>query len=1027
MSGNKITVNGAREHNLKNINVAIPRDQLVVITGVSGSGKSSLAFDTLYAEGQRRYVESLSAYARQFLGRMEKPDVDSIEGLSPSISIDQKGVSKNPRSTVGTVTEIYDYLRLMFARVGHRHCHQCGKEIEQQSIQEIVDSILKLPLNSKFLVLAPLIKHMRGEHLHTLEKVQNEGFVRVRVNGIIHDLSEEIKLNRYQWHNIDVVVDRLILKKNFDKERLSESVESALKLGGGYTTISLMEDSDDLSTDITYSEHYACTNCDISLEELEPRSFSFNTPYGACDSCAGLGFKLEIDPDLIIPDQKQSINSGAIQPWSRNGKNSPAYQSMLDSIAFHYKFSLDVPVKDMTSENLSLILHGTQREKIKLVHVNKKGRQYEWFTDFEGIIPNMERRYNNTESSSIRENIENYMAKNPCAKCNGSRLKPEALSVTILGMNIIEVTKLSIDSCINWIKLCRNRDSTLKLSEDMHLSELPLTDTEISIAEDILKEIESRLRFLSQVGLSYLSLDRTASTLSGGEGQRIRLATQIGSGLMGVLYVCDEPSVGLHPSDNNRLIKTLQNLRDVGNTVLIVEHDEAVMRAADHLIDLGPGAGEHGGYIVAEGDIRAITKNNESITGNYLNGTKMIPMPLTRRSGNGKEIIIIGARENNLKNITVAIPLGCLVCITGVSGSGKSTLINEILSKKLADYFYKKQERPGMHDEIQGLNNVDKMINIDQSPIGRTPRSNPATYTGLFSPIRELFASMPEAKSRGYKPGRFSFNVKGGRCETCGGAGYLQIEMQFLPDVTVPCELCLGARYNREALEIKFKNKSISEVLDMTVSEATEHFNNIPPIQKKLQTLTNVGLGYIKLGQPATTLSGGEAQRIKLASELSKRSTDSTLYILDEPTTGLSFDDVAKLLFVLQRLVDKGNTVILIEHHLDLIKSADWIIDLGPKAGAQGGSIIAQGTPEYIASVKSSDTGKYLSKMPNIVSNKKANGTIKSLLTPKLTIVGNQINPLKLLSKKPTLISPKSRSSKKHWRRRKKPIIQTSV
>ena len=1014
-SEKNLVVRGAREHNLKNINTVIPRNKLVVLTGVSGSGKSSLAFDTIYAEGQRRYVESLSAYARQFLGRMEKPDVDSIEGLSPSISIDQKGVSKNPRSTVGTVTEIYDYLRLMFARAGRMHCYKCDRRVEKQSVQQIVDSILKYQRSTKILILAPVIKHMRGEHLQILENIRKEGFVRVRINNELHDLSEEIKLNRYQWHNIEIVVDRLVINNNIEKERLSESIETALSISKGYVLISRSVESSAVYNDIPYSEEFACLKCDISIEPLEPRNFSFNTPYGACKRCTGLGFKFEIDPDLIIPDKNLTINEGAINPWSRNGKNSPVYQSLLESISQHYNFSLDTPINNMNPEDLSLILFGNKNEKINIEYTNKKGNQYKWLSDYEGVIPNMERRYVNTESDRARQEIERYMLQKPCIKCNGNRLKPEALSVKILGMNIMEVTALSIEKCLNWINLCRN--GTVKKQKVS--SEVKLTSKEISITDQICKEIESRLCFLSEVGLHYLSLNRTASTLSGGEGQRIRLATQIGSGLMGVLYVCDEPSVGLHPSDNEKLIKTLKNLRDVGNTVLIVEHDESIMRSADYIIDLGPGAGENGGKIVAEGNIKMIEKNNNSITGNYLSGKKKILTKTTRRDGNLKKIKILGAKENNLKKISLDIPLGCFISITGVSGSGKSTLINEILTKKLSNYFYKTKEKAGAHHSIEGIDNIDKIIDIDQSPIGRTPRSNPATYTGLFTYIRDLYASMPESKARGYKPGRFSFNVKGGRCESCSGAGYTEIEMQFLPDVTVPCEYCKGNRYNREALEIKFKNKSISDVLNLTASEAAKHFQNISPVKNKLDVLIEVGLGYIKLGQPATTLSGGEAQRIKLATELSKRSTGNTLYVLDEPTTGLSFEDVNKLLSVLQKLVEKGNTVILIEHNIDLIKCADWIIDLGPGAGDKGGSIVAEGTPEFIASIKKSETGKHLKNQKSIVANNNAKGTVKSIKSPT-TDLQSEKKLADILINKNNGIKPIKKRNYRYRRRRKR-------
>ena len=957
-SEKNLLILGAREHNLKNINVEIPRNKLVVITGVSGSGKSSLAFDTIYAEGQRRYVESLSAYARQFLGRMEKPDVDSIEGLSPSISIDQKGVSKNPRSTVGTVTEIYDYFRLMFARAGRMHCYKCDRRVEKQSVQQIVDSILKFKVNTKFLVLAPIVKHMRGEHIQILEQIRKDGFVRVRINGNIHDLSEEIKLDRYKWHTIETVVDRLIINNNLEKERLSESIETALNISKGYVLISSLENGKKNYKDIPYSEEYACLNCDISIEPLEPRNFSFNTPYGACKRCTGLGFKFEIDPDLIISNQELTINNGAINPWARNGKNSPVYQSLLDSLSKHYNFSLNEPIKNMEHNNISLILFGTRNEKINIEHISKKGHNYNWLSEFEGVIPNMERRYINTESDKARQDIEKYMLQKPCISCNGQRLKPEALSVKILGMNIIEVTNLSIENCINWLKVCKEGNShTFSVSSD-----LLLTNKESSISEQILKEIESRLYFLSQVGLNYLSLSRTASTLSGGEGQRIRLATQIGSGLMGVLYVCDEPSVGLHPSDNEKLIKTLKNLRDVGNTVLIVEHDESIMRSADHIIDLGPGAGEYGGNIIAEGDIKSIEKNNESITGNYLSGIKKISTTKNRRSGNKKKITILGANENNLQNISVDIPLGCFISITGVSGSGKSTLINEILSKKLSNYFYKSKEQPGKHISIEGIQNIDKIINIDQSPIGRTPRSNPATYIGVFSDIRNLFSKMLESKIRGFRPGNFSFNVKGGRCEVCRGAGIKIIEMDFLPNVKVECDACYGKRYNRETLAVRFKGKSIFDVLNMTVNEACMFFKKDYKIFKKLKSLLDVGLGYISLGQYATTLSGGEAQRIKLAAQLSKKDTGKTLYLLDEPTTGLHFKDIENLLIVLNELIEKGNSVLIIEHNMDIIKSSDYIIDMGPDGGENGGNIITEGEKQIIIKNKNSYTGKFLKK-----------------------------------------------------------------
>lgn len=989
MSDSVIRIVGAREHNLKNINVDIPRDKLVVITGVSGSGKSSLAFDTIYAEGQRRYVESLSAYARQFLGRMEKPDIDHIDGLSPSISIDQKGVSRNPRSTVGTVTEIYDYLRLLFSRAGRPHCHNCGRPVQRQTVQQITDSVLRLEQGSRILVLAPMVTHMKGEHTGILDSARRDGFVRVRVDGEVLDLSNEIKLAKTRWHDIQVVVDRLIVRADTETGRLTESVEAALKLGNGTMLVTVLggdgEGASDKDRDIVYSERFACVHCDISIAELEPRNFSFNTPYGACPTCTGLGFRLEVDPDLVIQDKSLSLSRGAIVPWASAGANSPWYASMLDSVAEHYGFTMDTPVRHMDPEHLKIVLYGSGGKKVPVAHTTQKGRVYRWSTAFDGVIPSMERRHGETESDAVREDIGRYMSQRPCATCGGDRLKPEALAVTVLGMNIMQVTRQSVERALQWTEACRTSvwPKSADRSEPEPATEA-LSERESAIAGQIMKEIEARLGFLERVGLDYLTLDRAAGTLSGGEGQRIRLATQIGSGLMGVLYVCDEPSVGLHPADNDRLIETLKRLRDVGNTVLIVEHDESVMRASDHIVDMGPGAGEYGGYVIAQGDIGVIERSEASVTGAYLSGRKSISVPETRRPGNGTYITVTGARENNLKDISVSIPLGSLVCVTGVSGSGKSTLVNEILSKRLAQHFYRAKDRPGVHDDVEGLEHIDKVIDIDQSPIGRTPRSNPATYTGLFGPIRDLFATMPEARARGYKPGRFSFNVKGGRCESCAGAGYVQIEMQFLPDVTVPCEICRGARYNREALEIKFKGQSIAGVLDMTVSEAATLFENIPTVANKLTTLRDVGLGYIRLGQPATTLSGGEAQRIKLASELSRRSTGQTFYILDEPTTGLSFDDANKLMTVLHRLVEAGNTVLLIEHHLDLIKNADWVIDLGPFAGDRGGELVAQGTPEFLATVKSSSTGQYLKDVPGIVPDKAAPGaTGKRRKAPK--------------------------------------------
>ena len=936
-----IIVKGAREHNLKNVDVIIPRNKLVVITGVSGSGKSSLAFDTIYAEGQRRYVESLSSYARQFLGRMDKPEVDYIEGLSPAISIDQKGTSHNPRSTVGTVTEIYDYLRLLFARIGTPHCYKCGRVIQKQTVQQIADSILSLPEESKIQILAPVVRRRKGEHKEVFESARRAGFVRVRVNGETRDLSETFDLDKQKWHNIDVVVDRLVINSDVDSGRVTESAEAALSQSDGLVMVDVQG-----GDELIFSEDFACVHCNVGLGELEPRTFSFNNPHGACNTCTGLGFKLVVDPDLVIPDKSRSITDGGIVGWARSGSMSPWYSSQLLSLADSIGFDPDVPINKLTEDHLNIILNGTGSKRIQVNHKTRRGRTYRWRTKFEGVINNLERRHTETESESVRKEIERYMTSLPCQSCQGQRLRPEALAVTINESTIMNVTELSIRACYQW---------TIDLSDNA-----VLTDRQLSIASQILKEISARLEFLLNVGLDYLTLSRTASTLSGGEAQRIRLATQIGSGLMGVLYVCDEPSIGLHPADDDRLINTLKGLRDVGNTVLIVEHDEAIMRAADHIVDLGPGAGEHGGQIVASGTPKKVMSNTKSLTGQYLSGKKKISIPSHRRTTNGSSITIKGASQNNLKNIDIEIPLGIFVCITGVSGSGKSTLINEILHKKLAQHFYGSRDRPGSFEEIDGIDNLDKVVNIDQSPIGRTPRSNPATYTGTFTPIRELFSQVPEARSRGYKPGRFSFNVKGGRCEACSGDGQINIEMQFLPDVSVPCEECDGNRYNREALEILYRGFSIADVLSMTVTEAVELFSNIPRISNKLQTLKDVGLGYIKLGQPATQLSGGEAQRVKLATELSKRATGQTLYILDEPTTGLSFEDCAHLLKVMHRLVDSGNSVVLIEHHLDLIKNADWLIDMGPGAGDRGGEIVCVGTPEEVSQIKTSHTGYYL-------------------------------------------------------------------
>ena len=935
-----IIVKGAREHNLKNIDVTIPRDKLVVITGVSGSGKSSLAFDTIYAEGQRRYMESLSAYARQFLGRMEKPDVDYIEGLSPSISIDQKGVGKNPRSTMGTITEIYDYLRLLFARVGHPHCPQCGREITSQTIEQIVDAIKGLPEGKRILILAPLVRDRKGEYQSIFDDLRKQGYARVRVDKTIHELSEQIQLDKNRKHTIEVVVDRLITGQSDSQSRIADSVETALKLGAGVVLVSIID-----GEELLFSEHFACVHCEISLGEIAPRTFSFNSPHGACPACTGLGFKLEIYPDLIMPNKDLSINQGGIKPY----QTQYWYFYRLEDVAREHRFSLNTPLKNLTKEQMDIVLYGENYERYK--YRNHFGQIREHVEGWEGVIPRMERLYRETESEYSRMEAERYMVTRPCLECHGKRLKPEALAVTIGGKNIIEITEMPVSQTLSWTEALSGGAKPI------------LSQREQLIARQIIKEILSRLGFLRDIGLDYLSLERPSATLSGGEAQRIRLATQIGSGLMGVLYICDEPTVGLHLADSHRLIETLKRLRDIGNTILVVEHDESVMRTADYIIDMGPGAGEHGGQVIVTGTMQDIMDCRESITGQYLSGVKQIPTPVKRRNGNGAALVIKGARQNNLKDIDVRIPLGKFVCIAGVSGSGKSTLIDDILYKKLSQVIYKSREPAGECDDVLGIEYVDKVINVDQSPIGRTPRSNPATYTGTFGPIRELFATVPEARIRGYAPGRFSFNVKGGRCEACRGEGYIEIEMQFLPDVTVPCEVCKGKRYSREALEIRFKDKNIAEVLDMTVEESLVFFQHFPNIKKKLETLNDVGLGYIHLGQPAPTLSGGEAQRVKLATELAKRSTGRTLYILDEPTTGLSFDDVAALLRVLQRLVDAGNTVVVIEHHPDVMKNADYIIDLGPGAGEAGGYVVATGTPEEVAQSPDSVTGKYLQKI----------------------------------------------------------------
>ena len=949
MAQDKLIVQGAREHNLKNITVEMPRNKLIVITGISGSGKSSLAFDTIFAEGQRRYVESLSAYARQFLGQMEKPDVDQIEGLSPAISIDQRGASHNPRSTVGTVTEIYDYLRLLYARIGVPHCPQCGREITRQTAEQMVDAIMNLPEGSRIMILAPLIKDRKGHHRGIFEDVRKAGYVRVRVDGEVHEVDEEIELDRYKAHTIEVVVDRLIVPgEDVDfRSRLADSVETALQLGEGVIIVHNL--SAEPPEDLLFSEHFACVHCGVSLAEIEPRTFSFNSPHGACPECQGLGTKLAIDPDLVIPNPDLSLREGAIQPWQGSGREDGYYMQLLRAVAEYYDIPLDVPVRDLSRSQLQVILYGSGQERIPVRYRNREGRQWQYETTFEGVIPNLWRRYNETTSDYVRHKISDYMTHNPCPACQGKRLRPEALAITVAGKNIAEVTEMSVAEA-KWF-----------------FEELPdhLSQRQQIIGQRILKEIRARLTFMENVGLGYLTLNRTAVTLAGGEAQRIRLATQIGSQLMGVLYILDEPSIGLHQRDNARLIRTLKGMRDLGNTVVIVEHDEATIRAADYIVDLGPGAGEHGGEVVVTGTVEDVMACPRSITGDYLAGRRRIPIPKHRRDGNGKEIIIKGAAEHNLKHIDVHIPLGKFVCITGVSGSGKSTLLVEILYRRLAQILQHSREKPGRHDAVLGVEHIDKAINIDQSPIGRTPRSNPATYTNVFTYIRELFAELPESKVRGYAPGRFSFNVKGGRCEACQGQGTIKIEMQFLPDIYITCDVCKGKRYNRETLQVRYKGKNIADVLDMTVEEAMEFFGNIPKIKRKLQTLYDVGLGYIKLGQPAPTLSGGEAQRVKLSRELSKVATGHTLYVLDEPSVGLHAADVDKLLKVLNRLVDKGNTVVIIEHHPDIIKVADWIIDLGPEGGDAGGKIVAEGTPEQVAEVEESYTGQLLKRVLN--------------------------------------------------------------
>jgi excinuclease ABC subunit A len=943
----EIVVSGAREHNLKDLHLRLPRNSLIVITGLSGSGKSSLAFDTIYAEGQRRYVESLSAYARQFLGQMDKPDVDSIEGLSPAISIDQKTTSRNPRSTVGTVTEIYDYLRLLWARVGHPHCYNCGRPIAAQSAEQIIDQVMTLPEGTKFMVLAPVVRGRKGEYGKLFEELRAEGFTRVKVDGELRRLEEDILLDKKYKHDIAVVIDRLVMRHDLRK-RLADSVETAVGRAEGLVDIEHV-DTEEVTT---YSDRFMCLHCGTSMPELEPRMFSFNSPHGACPRCTGLGSQMEIDPELIVPDPSLTLNDGAILPWSTSASNY--YEQMTAAIADKWEVDRDTPWEDLSDDVRRCFLYGTNGDKIYVSYRNRYGRRRSYMTTFEGIVPNLERRYRETDSDWSREKIEEYMTLRPCPECKGARLRPESLAVKVGGLGINEFTHMSARRSIDW------------------LDGLELTDTERQIARLILREIDERLRFLDNVGVGYLSLERAAATLSGGEAQRIRLATQIGSSLVGVLYILDEPSIGLHQRDNERLIATLERLRDLGNTVIVVEHDEGTMRAADHLVDLGPGAGEHGGWLVAEGTPATVMEVEESLTGQFLAGKQQIPTPRKRRRPSGY-IEVTGASQHNLREIDVRVPLGVFCAVTGVSGSGKSTFVNEVLFKAVANRLHRAKQRPGSHRRISGLEQVDKIINIDQSPIGRTPRSNPATYIGLFDHIRELYSRTQEARARGYKPGRFSFNVKGGRCEVCRGDGQIKIEMHFLPDVYVPCEQCHGKRYNRETLEVRFKGKTIADVLDMTVEEAVDFFQHIPKIARRLRALHDVGLDYIKLGQPATTLSGGEAQRVKLASELSKVATGRTLYILDEPTTGLHFADVQRLLEMLGRLVDQGNTVVVIEHNLDVIKTADRIIDLGPEGGEEGGALVAQGTPEQVAGKAGSHTGRFLARLVKPAA-KKAQG-----------------------------------------------------
>jgi excinuclease ABC subunit A len=958
MGYDKIIIRGAREHNLKNITVEIPRDQLVVITGLSGSGKSSLAFDTIYAEGRRRYVESLSAYARQFLGQMEKPDVDQIEGLSPAISIDQKGTSLNPRSTVGTVTEIYDYLRLLYARIGVPHCYNCGRPVNQQTAQQIVDSIRDKPDGSRVMILAPMVKDRKGAHQAVFDDIRKAGFVRVRVDSYVREIDEIFELDRNKLHTIEVVVDRLIIRHQqngsaeTDRARLADSVETALKMGKGVLVINDVTDKEH-PFDTLYSEHFSCVHCGLNLPEIEPRTFSFNSPHGACPTCSGLGVIMEIDPDLIFERPELALSNGAIRPWAKQTQKAPNsyYSQLIRAVCKFYNISPNTPVKALTPMQKDIILYGGKRtDKIPLTQVLPDKTLHTYETTFEGVIPMLKQRYKESNNDHARQEVEYFMRPKTCPTCQGKRLRPEALAVTVADKPINYVVEAPISEAITWVETLTSQKQNL-------------TQRQQTIAQQILKEISSRLEFLADVGLHYLSLDRNANTLSGGEAQRIRLATQIGSQLMGCLYILDEPSIGLHQRDNKRLIKTLYGLRDLGNSVLVVEHDEDTMRSADWIIDMGPGAGEHGGEVVFSADTQNFVATSPSLTAQYLRREKEIPVPQMRRPGSGLSLWVRGARENNLKKVDVRFPLGTLICVTGVSGSGKSSLVIDILYKKLAQFMYRAKDKPGECEHIEGIEYLDKVVDIDQRPIGRTPRSNPATYVDLFGPLRELFAALPESKLRGYSASRFSFNVKGGRCEACEGAGIIQIEMQFLPDVYVPCEVCHGSRYNRETLEIKYRGKSIADVLEMTVEQALNFFSNIPAVRRKLETLETVGLGYIQLGQPATTLSGGEAQRIKLSKELSRRATGQTLYILDEPTTGLHFADTERLLHVLHQLVDRGNTVIVIEHNLDVIKCADWVIDLGPEGGDEGGKVVASGSPEQIANTPASYTGRWLKQI----------------------------------------------------------------